>query len=585
MRFSALYRELLGRRVFRTLALYVIGAWVVLQVAETLFPGIGLPDWAIRYVLVAVIAGFPLAAIFSWLYQITPSGIVRCGKAGVVDAPQSLRRSDHVILLAFLVVIGFIAYGTISQLSDVPDVEVPAVVPVMSERSVVVLPFRNLDAGEAGDVLATGLTEALNNALVRAPGIDVIARGAALRPKGQDLAIREVGKLLGAAYVVQGTVRLTGDEVHVSAELVDARDGLTRWSDAFDRSAGEILTVHRDIVQQLVLSLGSGPDDAHPALASQTLNAAAFEAYSRGRFFWNQRTSEGLQQARKYFEEALSLDPDYALAWSGLADVFVSMYDYGEMTLAESSPRAKEAIDHALRLDPLLSAAHNSRAHLAMHHWMWTEAQTEFERAVELDPGYAPAYHWYALCLTAIGRLDLAVTAMKKAQSLDPLSSRINADLGMALFAARAYEEAIAQERRTLEINPDSAVAYWVIGMASAGQGDYDEAIAAFEESLLRAPDDPPILGSLGYTYARAGRAEEAQAIITSLEAMDPATTDAFSIALVYAGLDRRPEALSLLERAVKARSGSVRYLKIDARLDNLRGEPRFKALLTEVGL
>jgi len=346
-----------------------------------------------------------------------------------------------------------------------------------------------------------------------------------------------------------------------------------------------MLEVQRDIIQQLASNLGLVAADVAHALAPQTQNAAAFEAYSRGRFFWNQRTPEGLKQARKYFEEATSLDPEYAQAWSGLADTFVSLYDYGEMTLAESSQHATEAIDHALRLDPLLAAAHNSRAHLAMHQWQWTAAQAEFERAIELDPLYAPAYHWYALCLTAIGRLDLAVAAMKQAQALDPLSTRINADLGMALFAARAYDEAIHQEKRTLEIDPEAAVPYWVIGMASAAQGDYDEAFAAFDESLRRSPEDPSMLGSLGYAYARAGRADDARATIARLEKTDGAAMDSFSIALVYAGLDERPEALDLLERAFKEHSGSVRYLKIDARLDNLRGEPRFKALLKEVGL
>jgi TolB-like protein len=317
----------------------------------------------------------------------------------------------------------------------------------MGERNLVVLPFSN-PTGQAGEVLATGLTEALSNALVRAPGIDVVARGAAFSSKGQDLSAQEVGKMLGAAYVLQGTVRLRADEVHVTAELVDARSGVTRWSDNYDRSASEILIVQREIVQQLALNLGTAPADVNHSITSQTQNAAAFESYSRGRFFWNQRTPEGLQQARTYFEEAVSLDPEYALAWSGLADFFVTMYDYGEMTLAESSEQAKKAIDHALHIDPLLAAAHTSRAHLAMHQWQWTEAQSEFERAIELDPGYAPAYHWYALCLTAIGRLDLAVAAMKQARRWT-LSSRINADLNGALCGS-CYDGLIVQERRTL---------------------------------------------------------------------------------------------------------------------------------------
>jgi len=174
---------------------------------------------------------------------------------------------------------------------------------------------------------------------------------------------------------------------------------------------------------------------------------------------------------------------------------------------------------------------------------------------------------------------------MKQAQALDPLSTRINADLGMALFAARAYDEAIKQERRTLEINPEAGVPYWVMAMAQAAQGNYEESIAAFDEALRRSEDDPAILGSLGYAQAHAGHADEARATLARLETGAGEPTDPYYIALVYAGLDERAKALELLENAVRARSGSVRYLKIDARLDNLRAEPRFKALLAEVGL
>lgn len=586
MRLDSLYRELIGRRVFRTLALYVIGAWLVLQVAGTLFPGIGLPDWAIRYVMIAALAGFPVAAVFAWFYQVTPAGIVRSSMVGVTGDLRKLRPSDYVILLAFLAIVGFIAWGTLKRLSDVPELALPTpTVPLISEHSVAVLPFSSETEDEAGEILAGGLTESLTNALVRTPGLDVVARGAASRLKGLDLAPQEAALQLGAAYVLQGTVRLNADDVHLAVDLVEARGGLSRWSETYDRKVVDLLAIQREIVQQLAPLLGAETADPDHGLASQTRDPAAFEAYSRGRFFWNQRTPEGLKLAQRHFEEALTLDPDYPLAWAGLADVFVSLYDYGEMDLAESTQRAGEAADHALRLDPLLAAAHNSRAHLRMHEWRWQEARADFERAIELDPGYAPAYHWYALCLTAIGRLDLAVASMKQAQALDPLSTRINADLGMALFAARAYDEAINQERRTLEINPEAGVPYWVMGMAQAAQGNYDESIAAFDEALRRSEDDPAILGSLGYAQAHAGRADEARAILARLEAGAGAPTDPYYIALVYAGLDERAKALELLESAVQARSGSVRYLKIDARLDNLRAEPRFKALLAEVGL
>jgi len=304
----------------------------------------------------------------------------------------------------------------------------------------------------------------------------------------------------------------------------------------------------------------------------------------RGLYYWNQRTPDGLQKAADIFEELIRRDPGNASGHAGLADVYLSEFDYGMLSLEESTAKARAAAERALELDADLAAAHTSLAHILLHEWQWTAAEAEFQRAIELDPGYVVAHHWHALCLTALGRVSEAVTTMERARELDPVSVRINADLGMAYLAAGRYDDAILQEQRTLELNGDATTAKWIRGMALEQLHRLDEAESDLKAVLTAWPDDPSIMGSLGHLYAVAGRQKEARALLSELLAQTDKGA-AFFIALVYAGLEQPADALTWLGRAVDERSGSVRYLQVDPRLAGLRDQPGYAALIERVGL
>ena len=317
-----------------------------------------------------------------------------------------------------------------------------------------------------------------------------------------------------------------------------------------------------------------------------TNDSEAHNLYLRGRFEWNKRTPEGLKEAIRYFQEALDHDPGYALAYSGIADSYITLFDYDLMSAAEANPKSRLAAERALALDSSLAEPHTSLAHVLLHEWKWQQAEAEFRHAIELNPAAADTYHWYALALTAIGRLDDAIAAMKKAEELDPLSARVSADLGMAYYAARRYDTAIDQERKTLRLEPTIATAYWIIGMADEQKRMLPEATQSLQAALKLRPGNSNYQAELARSYALAGNQVEARKILADLlSRKEPGDVSPFFIALVYTALNDKDHAFQWLDKSVEERSGSVRYLKVEPRLDALRSDPRFAALLARVGL
>jgi Tfp pilus assembly protein PilF len=386
--------------------------------------------------------------------------------------------------------------------------------------------------------------------------------------------------------VLEGSVRKAGDRLRITAQLIDVESGYHLWSESYDRDLTDIFAIQDDITNRIVAALQLHLDAAAPPEpAARNVDAAVYETVLRGRFFWNQRTPEGFRRAAELLTEATRRAPEYAPAYAGLANVYLSEYDYGLLSWEESTVRARAAASKALELDPLSADAHTSLAHILLHEWERSAAEQQFLRAIELDPAFTLAQHWYALCLTALGRTAEAVEAMQRAEQLDPLSVRINVDLGMALYAAGRNEEAIVQEVRALELAPDASTPRWIRGMAFEQLGRFDEAEAEMKAVLEASPDDDAVKGSLGHLYGVAGKHAEAQALLKEFEARTDVGEVAFYAALICTGLEDRATALTWLERAVDARSGSARYLKVDPRLAGLRGEPRFRRLMERVGL
>jgi adenylate cyclase len=304
------------------------------------------------------------------------------------------------------------------------------------------------------EYFSDGISEDLMSALARFKALKVAARTSAFSFKGKNVDLREVGLALNVETVLEGSVRKSGEHLRITVELSDGRTGYQLWSETYDRELTDIFAIQDDITARIISALQLHLDGQETPPAPAQVDADVYPLVLRGRFHWNQRSPEGLASAAELLQEATRRAPQYAPAFSALADVYLSQYDYGLLSWDESTVRARAAATKALELDDDSAAANTSLAHILLHEWQWQAAEQHFQRAIELDPTYTLALHWYALCLTALGRTDEAVKAMQRAQQLDPLSVRINADLGMAFIAAGKYEEAVAQEGRALDLDP-----------------------------------------------------------------------------------------------------------------------------------
>ena len=457
-----------------------------------------------------------------------------------------------------------------------------------SDQSIAVLPFVDMSPAKDQEYFSDGMSEELLNHLSKIQGLKVISRTSSFSFKGKNVDVRKIGQNLGVANILEGSIRKSGNLIRITAQLIEVSKGTHLWSETYDREMKDVFALQDEISKMIVdiLKIKLSGKQSSQLAGSFTKNTEAYEDYLKGRYHWNTRSDEGIKKAIGYFEDAIKKDSNYAAAYSGLADTYLTLYDYELMSFNESTSKAKAAAQRAITINEKLAEAHNSLAHIDLHEWKWESAEQGFRRAITLDPTYILAHHWYALCLTAIGKTNEAVTQMEKARELDPLSGRINADLGMAYLSAGRYDEAIAQEQKTLELNPRSAGARWIRGMAYQQKKMFDSAIKSYQSALELSHNNPNFLAALGHVYASSGNTVAANKILDTLFAVNKLEpVSPFFIALVYTGLNDKENALQWLEKAVEEKSGSVRYLKMEPRLQNLRNEQRYITLMKKIGL
>lgn len=457
-----------------------------------------------------------------------------------------------------------------------------------SIQSLAVLPFANTSADPNAEYLSDGITESLINNLSQLPELRVMARSAVFRYKGREVDPHDVGRELNVRAVLAGRVLYLGNKLIIRAELIDVSEGSQIWGEQYDREPLDIIAVQeeisREISEKLRLRLTS--QQKKLLIKRHTENTEAYHAYLKGRYYWNKRTEEGFKKGIEYFRQAIKEDPNHALAYAGLADCYNLLNSYGVLPPNESAPIIKAMTEQALQIDDMLAEAHASLGHVKMmHDWDWPGAEGEFRRAIELNPNYATAHHWYALYLRAMGQFEESLEEIRQAQRLDPLSLIINTVIATHFFYSRQYDKAIEQCCETLELNPNFHVAYCVIGGAYTQQGMYREAIADLQKAISLSPG-PEGLTLLGYTHAVAGHRAEARKVLNGLKKLSQRRyVEPASIALIYTGLGEREQAFKWLRRAYEHRNELLVMLKVDPRLDALRSDPRFTKLLRRVGL
>jgi serine/threonine-protein kinase len=455
-------------------------------------------------------------------------------------------------------------------------------------HSLAVLPFRGEAEAAGQDYLIDGVTDGLiaEIARVNLDGVRLIARGSVMPFKGGGLALSEVARRLGVDAVVQGSVTRTGPRVGLRVQLVGLPSGERLWAGTYEGRLHETASLQRRIVTAVAAVIAPEVDvDRDLRRQRPPRTVEAYEAYLRGRYYWNTRSEDAVRKAIDEFNRALALDPLYAPAYTGLADAFATLGDVLYLLPSrEAFAQAEAASLRALRLDPSQAEAHATLGHLRMHAWRWAEAEREFQEALEIDGDYASAHQWRAWNLTCTGRPDEGVASIQTARRIDPLSPSINADVAQILYFARRYDEAVAQSRRTLQMNPGFQEARRILFLALLRTPQEREAREELE-AFYRSPDGGPG-ASAGYAFAVLGRRDQALSILREQEAQPQRQfVPPYDLAVIHVGLGSFDRAFSLLEESVRANDTESMILPADPRLDPLRGDPRFAALLRRMGL
>ena len=454
-----------------------------------------------------------------------------------------------------------------------------------------VLPFENLTGDSRQEYLSDGLTEEMITQLGRMhpEQLGVIARTSAMQYKKTQKGMDQIGRELGVAYVLEGSLRRAGDRVRVSAQLIQVRDQTHLWAESYERDLRDILALQSDVAQAIAreIDLTLSPQQQARMAGARPIDPRAYELYSKGRYFWNKRSEGGYRRAIQYFQQAIARDSEYAPAYAGLADAYALLGSMPNVELprSEAMPRARTAAIKALALDEGLAEAHTSLAFVQMHFdWDWSAAEREFTRALQLNPGYPTAHHWYAFWLLAHGRAEEALQEARAAQRLDPLSLIINTDVGEMLYYGRRHDEAIEQGRRALEIDSAFALAHRVLGFAYLAKRQFAPAIEELRTTARLSGGQLDLVAVLGLAYAEAGRRAEARKLLKTLERASQQRPDlSHSIALVLAGLGEKDQAFARLEQAYQAHDGSLILLQVNPLLDPLRSDARFQDLVRRV--
>jgi TolB-like protein/DNA-binding winged helix-turn-helix (wHTH) protein/Flp pilus assembly protein TadD len=456
-------------------------------------------------------------------------------------------------------------------------------------RSLAVLPLVNISGDPSQDYFAEGITDELITRLAQISALRVISRTSVMTYKSVRKSLPEIARELNVEAVIEGSVSLVGERVRITAQLIQVATDTHMWAQSYDEDLQDTLAlqskVARDIAEQIRVTLNRQEQAA--LVKSKTVNREAYEAYLKGRYFWNKRTGDGLKKAIEYFGRAIETDPTYAEAYSGLADSYALSgdWEYGVLSPREAFPLARAAATKALALDDSLAEAHTSLAFaLDLYGWDWEAAEKEYKLAIQLDPGYATAHHWYAWHLMVMGQNSAGIFELRKAESLDPLSLIISADIADALCIAHSYDESVQQSKKTLEMDASFAVAHYELGQALAQKHMHDEAIAEFQRAIELAGHSGAFDSNLAYVYAVSGRKEEAIRIVKDMEARQDQNPSAdANVALIYVGLGDRDQAMNWLNKAYEARFNPSILLRPG--FDTLRTDARFQELLRRIAL
>jgi len=505
----------------------------------------------------------------------------RPDRAGKPEFPK--RRLPSLVWkisgLALLLLVAFLAAWKIHSWNR----------PSLDIRSLAVLPLESLSSDASQDYFADGMTDELISDLGQISALRVISRTSVMTYKHARKPLPQIARELNVDAVVEGTVLRSGDRVRITAQLIEASTDKHLWSQSYEGELRDTLALQNQVARAIAdqIRINLNPQERAALKTVRVVNPVAYESYLKGRYFWNKRTADGLKVALAYFNQAIDEDPAYAQSYSGLADTYALLGDwqYAVMTPKEALPRAKAVATKALELDSTLGEAHNSLAFcLDGFDWDFDSAGKEFRKAIELNPGYATAHHWYAWHLSLLGRYDEAIPEMRRAESLDPLSLIINADLAEILVLAHSYDESIEQSRKTIEMDPNFAFAHIQLAQAYLAKHMNEDAVAELQKAVQLSAGSPTSIATLARAYVAAGKRSDAQKLLSDLKKRSsPSSSYAAEISVIYAALGDADQAMNWLEKGYEERFNPGVLLRPG--FDPLRSNPRFEDLVRRIGL
>jgi len=579
-------REARRRRVFRVTAIYIVGAWVALQAADLAFPGLGIEESAILYVWIGAILGLPIALFFGWRYDITGGRIVRTAVSDV-EADLSIERADYVILATLSLVVAVIAFGLVGQISDtrIPQTTQFAVSDV-HPKSIAVLPFLNMSDDPEQEYFSDGISEDILNLLAKVPGLPVTSRSSAFSFKGQNLDVPTMAAKLNVAHVLEGSVRKSGNQLRIVAQLIEVETDTHLWSETYDRELKNVFAIQDEVAAAVVDALKITLLGDEPK-ATET-SPEAYALYLQARYFFNQFTEEDIKQAEALLKKALEIDPGFAPAWYLLGIAYRwDAAGIGSLPFYEGYELARQTINKALDVDPQYGPAYAALAALEMDHgWDFAAARQHMQQALALNPGDADILMNAGRLNRILGRQDEARDLYRQAAALDPLSYETHIRLGLSHRTAGRLDEAADSAHMLLSLNPEGFFAHYLLGIVLLKQGN---ALAALAEMERETADTFRLMGTaiVQHDLGNAGASDAAlkELIECCASNSDPPGGD-YQIAAVYARRGEIDHAFEWLEVAYDNRDGSLpEVMTADGAFSSLHDDPRWEPFLDKMGL
>jgi TolB-like protein/Tfp pilus assembly protein PilF len=601
---GSFFSELKRRNVVRAAGLYLVGAWLLTQVASTVLPMFGAPDWLPRSIVVLLAIGFVPMLIFSWVFELTPQGLKRDEDVKPEEsiAPQTGRRMNRMIIAVLVIALAYFVVDkfVLSPRRDKSAAKAPSSEPNAgpNQKSVAVLAFANLSDDKGSEYFSDGISEELLTVLQKIPGLRVAARTSSFSFKGKSATAQEIGQTLGVANLVEGSVRRAGEKVRIAARLTKTKSGDEIWSENYTRNLKDVFAVQTELAATIVEQLrgqltGVGESKAKEVIQAQvraaekggTNNVEAHESYLQGRFFLNRHSEKEVDQARAAFERAVQLDPQFALAWAGLAKTHIWFCNYssegGQTVFNAHLAAAREAVEKSLAIEPDLADGLSARLVIETNFdYNWKAAAETLRKALAIAPEDPALLIWAANLATSRGDLSKALEFCQHSVAVDPVNAQARAFLASNLSNSGHQEEARAEYAKVIELNPSAPNSYAAIGGTYLLEGKFEEAATTAQK------DAADWARLLIMSCARWGqkRIADSDAALKELIATNSETA-AYQVAEVYGYRNDKDHAFEWLERARRQRDAGLPGLRVDTLLPNLHSDPRWDALLRAMGL